>query len=31
MLYSLRQHFFPTFSNMCKPEEGWYGQPKYCY
>ena len=21
----------PTFSNICKPEEGWYGQPKYCY
>ena len=19
------------FSNICKPEEGWYGQPKYCY
>ena len=18
-------------SNICKPEEGWYGQPKYCY
>ena len=18
------------FSNICKPEEGWYGQPKYC-
>ena len=17
--------------NICKPEEGWYGQPKYCY
>ena len=17
--------------NLCKPEEGWYGQPKYCY
>ena len=19
------------FSNICKPEERWYGQPKYCY
>ena len=19
------------FSNICKPEKGWYGQPKYCY
>ena len=19
------------FSNICEPEEGWYGQPKYCY
>ena len=19
------------FSNICKPEEGWYGQLKYCY
>ena len=19
------------FSDICKPEEGWYGQPKYCY
>ena len=19
------------FSNICKSEEGWYGQPKYCY
>ena len=19
------------FSNICKPEEGWYGQAKYCY
>ena len=19
------------FSNICKPEEGWYSQPKYCY
>ena len=19
------------FSNICKPEEGWYGQPKYGY
>ena len=19
------------FSNICKPEEGWSGQPKYCY
>ena len=19
------------FSNICKPEEGWYGRPKYCY
>ena len=19
------------FSNICKPEEGWYRQPKYCY
>ena len=19
------------FSNICKPEEGWCGQPKYCY
>ena len=19
------------FSIICKPEEGWYGQPKYCY
>ena len=19
------------FSNICKPEEGWFGQPKYCY
>ena len=19
------------FSNICKPEEAWYGQPKYCY
>ena len=19
------------FSNICKNEEGWYGQPKYCY
>ena len=19
------------FSNICKPEEGWYGQPRYCY
>ena len=19
------------FSNICKLEEGWYGQPKYCY
>ena len=19
------------FSNICTPEEGWYGQPKYCY
>ena len=18
-------------SNICKPEERWYGQPKYCY
>ena len=18
-------------SNICKPEEGWYGRPKYCY
>ena len=18
-------------SNICKPQEGWYGQPKYCY
>ena len=18
-------------SNICKPEEGWYAQPKYCY
>jgi len=18
-------------SNICKPEEGWFGQPKYCY
>ena len=17
--------------DICKPEEGWYGQPKYCY
>ena len=19
------------FSNICEPEERWYGQPKYCY
>ena len=19
------------FSNICKPEEGWHGQPNYCY
>ena len=18
-------------SNICKPEDGWFGQPKYCY
>ena len=23
--------FLHKFSNICKPEEGWYGQPKYCY
>ena len=22
---------YHKFSNICKPEEGWYGQPKYCY
>jgi len=20
-----------TYTNICKPKEGWYGQPKYCY
>ena len=23
--------FLQKFSNICKPEEGRYGQPKYCY
>ena len=23
--------FLQKFSNICKPEEGGYGQPKYCY
>ena len=23
--------FLHEFSNICNPEEGWYGQPKYCY
>ena len=23
--------FLHKFSNICKPEVGWYGQPKYCY
>ena len=23
--------FLHKFSNICKPEEGWYGQPKYCH
>ena len=22
---------YHKFSNICKPEEGWYGQQKYCY
>ena len=22
---------YHKFSNICKPEERWYGQPKYCY
>ena len=22
---------YRKFSSICKPEEGWYGQPKYCY
>ena len=22
---------YHKFSNICKPQEGWYGQPKYCY
>ena len=22
---------FYNICNICKPEEGWYGQPKYCY
>ena len=22
---------FSKCSNICKPEEGWYGEPKYCY
>ena len=28
LLYCVSYH---KFSNICKPEEGWYGQPKYCY
>ena len=20
-----------TYTNICKPKKGWYGQPKYCY
>ena len=23
--------FLHKVSNICKPEEGWYGQPTYCY
>ena len=26
-----RQAIPAFFSNICKLEEGWYGQPKYCY
>ena len=22
---------YRCYSNICKPEEDWYGQPKYCY
>ena len=26
-----RVRLLHKFSNICKPEEGCYGQPKYCY
>ena len=22
---------YDEIQDICKPEEGWYGQPKYCY
>ena len=28
---NLLLHFNDHNDNICKPEEGWYGQPKYCY
>ena len=31
ILNTLYCNSYHKFSNICKPEEGWYGQPKYCY
>ena len=29
--YNIILWLLHKFSNICRPEEGWYGQPKYCY
>ena len=30
-LYQYYCDSYHKFSDICKQEEGWYGQPKYCY
>ena len=30
-LYTVSLLLHIKISNICKPEEGWYGQSKYCY
>ena len=28
-IYTEHYSFYHKFTNICKPEEGWYGQPKH--